>query len=642
MSTPTPTRIKTLTPPVRRTQLRLVVPQAASDVPTTPYLNLNLPPTGFPSWGPDLNQNFSAIDAAVGALQRSYQGEWVNNRVYAAGQIVIYESGVFISLISGNINLQPDTHPDSWGPMGSATSITYPPAGIAVSTGSTGWGTSINPATVAYLNTANVFTLPQTFASDGATIHMRGNIPAVSVDVTHPGSTISWNLTQGNGETSFINIGALVGSGGFGWYNTWVNGPALSAATPVMRVDSGGAFTVAKSLALAPTGSPSVSIQSQVNAGRYGALFGAVSTAPNVLAGYQFDGFTSDFSNSTTWMNMWQIAGQSPQIAMNGITSINGSLSITGTLVTTNQITAPTVVGIGVASPLPIDGNGKVSIGQGGEGSPCIFLTRSAGGTAQQHIWSIVSWDGTLRFSAMSDDNATTNFVWMNVIRSGATVTGIALTAATVSMSSNVSVAQNMSANIVYGNLISVPSATNNLELATDGGSTFLDGGSGGRLLINNRRTGGYVGVLGTFSVTGTKTFIVTHPFDETKELIHACLEGPENGVYYRGEVTTENGEAEVTLPDYFEAMTFPEERSVLLTQMFEDDDIEFAQMAASRITEGKFRVRSSVARVTVSWEVKGVRQLGVDKLELVREKIPIGPLRNFMTPETVEEEKPK
>ena len=32
-----------------------------------------------------------------------------------------------------------------------------------------------------------------------------------------------------------------------------------------------------------------------------------------------------------------------------------------------------------------------------------------------------------------------------------------------------------------------------------------------------------------------TKTFIIDHPIDKNKYLVHGCLEGPEFGVYYRG-----------------------------------------------------------------------------------------------------------
>ena len=53
-------------------------------------------------------------------------------------------------------------------------------------------------------------------------------------------------------------------------------------------------------------------------------------------------------------------------------------------------------------------------------------------------------------------------------------------------------------------------------------------------------------------TATGAKTFVIDHPIDNDKYLIHACLEGPEAGVYYRGKsIIPEEGETVVTLPEY-------------------------------------------------------------------------------------------
>ncbi len=48
------------------------------------------------------------------------------------------------------------------------------------------------------------------------------------------------------------------------------------------------------------------------------------------------------------------------------------------------------------------------------------------------------------------------------------------------------------------------------------------------------------------------KNFIIEHPSDESKLLIHSCLEGPETGVYYRGRGEITNGySVTVKLPEY-------------------------------------------------------------------------------------------
>lgn len=118
----------------------------------------------------------------------------------------------------------------------------------------------------------------------------------------------------------------------------------------------------------------------------------------------------------------------------------------------------------------------------------------------------------------------------------------------------------------------------------------------------------------GTITAT-TKNFKIRHPLaPQEKYLIHSCLEGPEIAVYYRGETVTANGQAEVTLPDYFEALTTPTDRSVLLTQIFEDDSdaligSNFSMLMASRVKDGKFKIRSSEPVAKVWWEVKAVRR---------------------------------
>jgi len=51
---------------------------------------------------------------------------------------------------------------------------------------------------------------------------------------------------------------------------------------------------------------------------------------------------------------------------------------------------------------------------------------------------------------------------------------------------------------------------------------------------------------------SSTKTFVIDHPNDEDKYLVHGCLEGPEAGVYYRGVGKIfEDCKTDVYLPDY-------------------------------------------------------------------------------------------
>ena len=70
--------------------------------------------------------------------------------------------------------------------------------------------------------------------------------------------------------------------------------------------------------------------------------------------------------------------------------------------------------------------------------------------------------------------------------------------------------------------------------------------------------TGGMLYDSGSGEITydSTKTFVIEHPIDENKYLVHACLEGPEAGVYYRGKATIENeGKITIKLPDYVDKL---------------------------------------------------------------------------------------
>lgn len=108
--------------------------------------------------------------------------------------------------------------------------------------------------------------------------------------------------------------------------------------------------------------------------------------------------------------------------------------------------------------------------------------------------------------------------------------------------------------------------------------------------------------VNGTLNAA-TKTFEIDHPAKPNMTLMHGCLEGPEYGVIYRGKATLENGEAVIELPDYFEALTKEENRTVQLTcigdraELYVDGDVK----------DGKFIVRGD-KDVSFYWQVQADR----------------------------------
>lgn len=156
-------------------------------------------------------------------------------------------------------------------------------------------------------------------------------------------------------------------------------------------------------------------------------------------------------------------------------------------------------------------------------------------------------------------------------------------------------------------------------DLVAEGQGTFY----GGLELSGSNITG-----VNSLSAT-TKNFVIDDPLDpENKQLIHSTLEGPEIAVFYRGEAQLQNGKAEVVLPDYFEALTRKDGRTVLLTPKFDNLDELISQLAASGVENGKFKVKTIDGQNPSQkfyWEVKAVRAdvapLEVERLKTETEK---------------------
>jgi len=79
-------------------------------------------------------------------------------------------------------------------------------------------------------------------------------------------------------------------------------------------------------------------------------------------------------------------------------------------------------------------------------------------------------------------------------------------------------------------------------------------GGTGGSGFTNNGVW--YDSSANIFYYATAKSFIINHPIYKDKYLVHACLEGPEAGVYYRGTgEILDNKSADIELPYYVEEL---------------------------------------------------------------------------------------
>jgi len=103
---------------------------------------------------------------------------------------------------------------------------------------------------------------------------------------------------------------------------------------------------------------------------------------------------------------------------------------------------------------------------------------------------------------------------------------------------------------------------------------------------------------------TSVKSFVIDHPKDQDKLLVHGCLEGPEAGVYYRGKgVITNNESVVIELPDYVDKLAT--NLTVQLTPIY-DGDIYKPQYFATEVSANKFLVHG--VNGAFYWTVYGQR----------------------------------
>jgi hypothetical protein len=115
----------------------------------------------------------------------------------------------------------------------------------------------------------------------------------------------------------------------------------------------------------------------------------------------------------------------------------------------------------------------------------------------------------------------------------------------------------------------------------------------------------GNLQVDGNLRVTKAKFFVQPHPKDPTKEIAFAALEGPEIGVYIRGEAQLQDGQAEITFPEEFTLVTAEEGLTVQLTPIG-----EWLQLYVVELSPQKLVVREAQGKTgKFFYLVQGVRQ---------------------------------
>jgi hypothetical protein len=109
-------------------------------------------------------------------------------------------------------------------------------------------------------------------------------------------------------------------------------------------------------------------------------------------------------------------------------------------------------------------------------------------------------------------------------------------------------------------------------------------------------------GPTGEVGPTGSKTFIIDHPTNENKHLVHVCLEGPEAGVYYRGKGEIIEGDCvEIELPNYVHSLAY--DFTIQITPIYNGRIIT---LNAGEVEDGKFKVYGENSKFY--WTVYGKR----------------------------------
>jgi hypothetical protein len=101
------------------------------------------------------------------------------------------------------------------------------------------------------------------------------------------------------------------------------------------------------------------------------------------------------------------------------------------------------------------------------------------------------------------------------------------------------------------------------------------------------------------------KTFVIDHPLHQNKYLVHACLEGPEMGVYYRGKGTIENEQFTIVrLPDYVDKIA--KNFTVQVTPIYDSSKNERNKLTTGNVVGGQFYVYGKNG--DFYWKVMGQR----------------------------------
>ena len=110
-----------------------------------------------------------------------------------------------------------------------------------------------------------------------------------------------------------------------------------------------------------------------------------------------------------------------------------------------------------------------------------------------------------------------------------------------------------------------------------------------------------------TYNNGGAKTFVIQHPLEHDKYLVHACLEGPEVGVYYRGsgEILENKDKVQIQVPNYVDVLA--KNVTAYVTPVFNDENYKSNRnLGVGEFSNNKFTVYGKPGKF--NWVLYGER----------------------------------
>lgn len=264
----------------------------------------------------------------------------------------------------------------------------------------------------------------------------------------------------------------------------------------------------------------------------------------------------------TNGLRMFDNDGTTVLIDLN----ISGTPTIFSAIINAGSITGATLATSNTYPRVRVFGTGYVGQGLVGTGDPAqVLLERSATAGDFAQIW-IPQTDATLELWGHGGDGSIEVGTTLNFDTTGATnFNGGSSIGAGVTISSAGNVfAGSGQFGLNIGNS-ATKASTMITSICTSGTITDVEFNYNSTVTLtsgswlNFHVNGIYMVSIngGTKINAGTKTFVIDHPTDKSRYLVHAAVEGPSNDAYYRGRAKLVKGlgTAVVKLPAYFTAL---------------------------------------------------------------------------------------